>query len=96
MENLAKEILDLNSVWEQANKSIIADNLERILAERFPDCQQQTKRIEKLAEITGSKKDSVYAWLNHGRTNVKTPLLKLCVIAAALEINIYEFLKNER
>lgn len=89
-ENIAKEVLKINDLWENTNKEIITENVGYFLCSKFPGCQTYKQKIEKLEEITGSKEDTVYAWLNRSRTNVKIPLLKLCKIAADLDVNIEE------
>ena len=49
--------------------------------------------MDKLIDITKSKKDSIYSWLNRSRENVKVPLLKLCMLAVALDVNVSDFLE---
>lgn len=91
MEN-AKNILELNKLWNDADSNTIADNVEDVLA----SCGYGTfaSRMEKLVTITNSSKHAVYAWLNHGRTNVKIPFLKLCMIADALNTDITKLLSG--
>lgn len=89
-ENIAKEVLNINDLWENTNKEIITENVEYFLCSKFPECQAYKPKMKKLEEITGSKKDTIYAWLNRSRTNVKIPLLKLCKIATDLDVNIEE------
>ena len=90
--NDAKNILELNKLWDEADSNTIADNVEDLLISygynTFSD------RMEKLVTITNSSKHAVYAWLNHGRTNVKIPFLKLCMIADALNTNIIKLLNE--
>ena len=50
-------------------------------------------KVEKISEITGSKPDTVFAWFNRGRPNVKVPFLKLCKIADYLGSDVAEFFK---
>ena len=92
--NLAAQIIELNAKWEAIEKNKLAENIENCLADKFPECVTYTTRLDKLVEITGSKKDSVYAWINRGRSNVKAPFLKVCTIAAALDVDIYELLRE--
>lgn len=92
--NLAAQILELNAKWETIDKIKLAENIENYLAIKFPDCVTYSTRLDKLVEITGSKRDSVYAWINRGRSNVKAPFLKVCAIAAALDVDIYELLRE--
>lgn len=84
--NDAKNILELNKLWNEADSNTIADNVEDVLVSCGYDTF--TCRMEKLVEITNSSKHAVYAWLNHGRTNVKIPFLKLCMIADELNTDI--------
>ena len=90
---LSKEYLELTEIWNNTTKDVIVRNVERFLIIVFPECENFTSRQYKLMEITGSKKDAVYAWLNNGRSNVKVPLYKLCMIAAELNVDVMEFLK---
>lgn len=93
--NFAAQILELNRAWEETDKITIAENIETQLAAHDPTCNNYTKRLETLIELTGSKKESVYAWLNRGRLNVKAPMLKVCAIAAALDIDVYDLLRRK-
>lgn len=94
MNNFASQVLELNAAWEAIDKITLAENIEKYLAEKHPDCTTYTKRLEMLVEITGGKKESVYAWINRGRSNVKAPMLKVCAIAAALDIDVFDLLKQ--
>lgn len=89
----AKEILDLNDLWINANGNAIADNVEEILIKKGMTISY--KRLEELAKITNSSKHATYAWFNRGRENVKIPFLKLCMIANTLNVDINELLKEE-
>ncbi len=91
--NFAAKVLELNQQWETIDKISLAENIERHLEQIYPNCNTYTARLEKLIEITGSKKESAYAWINRGRTNVKAPMLKVCAIAAALDIDVFDLLK---
>lgn len=91
---MANEYLKLTEVWEKASKEAIAENVRKFLEEKNPECQNSFNAIwQKLMDITGSKKHTVYAWLNKSRNDVKIPLLKLCMIADELDVDIFEFLK---
>ncbi len=94
-DNFATKILKLNERWEDTDKVIIADNIEYYLSKTYLDCETSfNAKWEKLMEITGCKKQAVYAWLNRSRDNVKVPLLKLCQIAAAMGIDVENFLEK--
>ena len=93
MENFAYEYLMLNKQWEDTDKITIAENVEKYINEKIEDCTTWNIRVQKIAEITDSKTDTVYAWLNRGRTRVKVPFLKLCKIADYLKVDVSEFLK---
>lgn len=94
--NFAEKILKLNEQWERTDKVIIADNIEYYLSKTYPNCETSfNAKWEKLMEITGCKKQTVYAWLNRSRDNVKVPLIKLCQIAAAMNIDVEKFLNSE-
>lgn len=89
-KNIAAEILNINELWEGADKVTIAENVEYFLCQKFPECKAYKIKMEKLEEITGSRRDSIYAWINRSRGRVKVPLLKLCKIALALNVDIKE------
>ena len=82
----AKEILDLNKLWQDADSDTILDNVEQLLTAN--GCETFTDRWKKLVDITDSTKYAVYAWLNRGRKDVKIPFLKLCMISDTYKINI--------
>lgn len=94
-KKFATEVLQFNNQWENTSKSVIADNVEKYLYIKYPKCQTSFNiKMEKLKEITKSKQQTVYAWLNRSRENVKVPLLKLCMLAVALDVNVENFLEK--
>lgn len=94
-KSLAARILSANKQWEQTCKATIAENVEQYLYAKFPECKTSYKvKMEKLQEISGSQKNTVYAWVNRSREDVKVPFLKLCKIAKALDVDIEDMLKE--
>lgn len=94
-KEFAKQVLQFNSQWESTNQSIIADNVEKYLYIKFPECLGNwSTKVSVISEMTKSKKDTVYAWLNRGRENVKVPLLKLCMLAVEFDVSVEEFFKE--
>ena len=89
-KNIAEEILNINELWENTDKITMAENVEYFLCLKYPECKAYKAKMKRLEEITGSQKDSVYAWINRSRGRVKVPLLKLCKIALALNVDIKE------
>lgn len=89
--NKAKMILDLNHRWNETDSNSISDNVEQLLEEK--SCDTFASKLEKLVEITGSSEHAVYAWLNHGRKNVKIPFLKVCKIAMEYNVDVERFLE---
>ena len=89
-----KNILELNKLWNEAGSNTIADNVEEMLENNGKTSYKA--KIETLGEITNSSKHAVYAWLNHGRTNVKIPFLKLCMIADAFNISVIQLLSKNK
>lgn len=77
--NEGKDILMLNELWGNTDSDTITNNVMQLLENN--GCKSFKERWQKLSEITGSNKYAVHAWLNHGRSNVKIPFLKLCTIA---------------
>lgn len=95
-DNIAAQMLTYNNLWEKTDKSVIANNVEKYLYRKHPECSGAFEiKMNKLEEITGSKRQTVYAWLNRSRERVKVPFLKLCVIAIALDVDIADLLKAE-
>lgn len=93
-KQFAAQVLQFNSQWENTNQSIIADNVEKYLYAKYPECKESYNvKMDKLIDITKSKKDSIYSWLNRSRENVKVPLLKLCMLAVAFDVNVNNFLE---
>lgn len=90
--NDAKNVLELNELWNKLDSNTIADNVEAALEQ--DGWTSFGSKMEKLSEITNSSRHAVYAWLNHGRTNVKIPFLKLCMIADALNTDITKLLSG--
>lgn len=94
-KQFAAQVLQFNSQWENTNQSVIADNVEKYLYAKYPECKESyNAKMDKLIDITKSKKDSIYSWLNRSRENVKVPLLKLCMLAVALDVNVSDFLET--
>lgn len=94
-KSLAARILSANKQWEQTSKATIAENVEQYLYVKFPECKTSYKvKMEKLQEISGSQKNTVYAWVNRSREDVKVPFIKLCKIAKALDVDIEDMLKE--
>lgn len=61
-KSLAARILSANKQWEQTSKATIAENVEQYLYAKFPECKTSYKvKMEKLQEISGSQKNTVYA-----------------------------------
>lgn len=94
-KSLAARILSANKQWEQTSKATIAENVEQYLYAKFPESKTSYKvKMEKLQDISGSQKNTVYAWVNRSREDVKVPFLKLCKIAKALDVDIEDMLKE--
>lgn len=92
-KKLAERIIETNSLWERTNKSVIADNVERYLYAKYPESQKSYKaKMEKMQEISGLKKDTVYAWVNRSREEAKVPFIKLCALAVDLGVDIEDML----
>lgn len=92
-KTLAAKILSLNKLWEQTDKVTIAKNVEEYLCTKYPECKTAHNiKMERLQEISGSQKNTVYAWVNRSRKDIKVPFLKLCKIADALDIDVKDML----
>jgi hypothetical protein len=85
-KKIASKILALERLWQETDSSVISGIIETEMLSR--GYMTPGARLNKLMEITDSKRHAVYAWLNRGRENVKIPFLKLCMIADKLNIDI--------
>ena len=86
-------ILEYNDLWDSTDKSVMADNVEKFIVKKFPECAQTFEaRWKKLVEISGSKSQTVFAWLNRSRKDVKIPFFKLCKISVALDVDLDDLL----
>lgn len=95
METDARNYINLTELWEQADKSVVINNIERIFGDsKTLKRNKDGTRINTLSEITFIDKNTVRAWMNQSRTNVKIPLLKLCMIAEALNIDVKVLLSD--
>ena len=89
----AAKILKLNRLWKELDSDVIMNNVEVVLS--LKGYKSFSERTEKLAEITNSKLQTVYAWINRGRMDVKVPFIKLCMIANALNVDIEKLLSTD-
>lgn len=90
--NLAKEIIKAADYWQQADKETLTNNILKLLHNNGYDTF--TKKWKRLCEITDSGKQTVYAWLNGSRQNVKIPFLKLCMVASEYKVDLYDLLNG--
>lgn len=69
----ANDILCLFHKWEDIDKVTLTENIEKELVQRgFNELNQ---RISKINDITKSNYNTIFAWLNKSRLNVKIPFL---------------------
>lgn len=89
----AKVVLTLEDKWQQTDKVFITERVEQYLPLKYPECAERYEaRAESLMKIAGVGYHTACAWLNRSRTNVKIPLLKLCMIAENLGVDVNTFL----
>lgn len=89
----AQEILDLHKLWKEADANTLADKISNVLIDEGIDAFYD--RLDKLAKITDTSSDAAYAWLNHGRENVKIPFHKLCKFAAYYHLDLENLLRTK-
>lgn len=94
-EPITNEFLSLTGKWEKASPKTIAGNTEKQLTQKYPECRVHSVMYNKLSDMTGSSKHTVYAWFNQSRGNVKIPLVKLCMIAENLRVDVQDFLMED-
>ena len=92
--SVAAEYIALNEIWNNTSKETIVVNVIKYITQSFPECDTSTAQQKRIAEITDSKIHTVYAWINLSREQVKIPLLKLCVIADTLNVDIMKLLEK--
>lgn len=85
-----ERILELQKKYAETDKSVIAANVKRMIQAHYPD-KNYSDVVSVLTET--QKKDTVYAWFNLSRKDVKIPFLKLCMIVASMDTTMEEMLK---
>lgn len=77
------------------DKSVVLDNLEQYLgkSETLAAQRSNSRRIA-LENITGANRNTINAWMNRSRTNVKIPLVSLCKLAEYLDVDVLELMKS--
>ena len=90
--SLARDYIELTELWENTDKDFMIDNIERIIG------HPTSKDIDYLAKITNVSNHTVLAWFNRSRSNVKIPLIKLCILADYFNVDVRRFfiLQNKR
>lgn len=96
MKNLAEEFIKYESMHRNTDKTVISSNVLKYVDKKYPFCEGiQNRELDILAEITGENRQTVWAWANKSRQNVKVPFLKLCKICTLLDVDITEMLEPE-
>ena len=95
-ESIAKEYLMLTNSWYEADSEVISKNVERYMIEKHPECKVRQAMYKKLSRLTGLSVHTVYAWMNKSRNKIKIPLDKLCFIAVSLQIDVEQFLLEDK
>lgn len=95
--SIAKIYIDLTQLFETTSKDFIIDNLERIFGYsqtyRKRRSRESVDRVSLLAEVTDTGNiETVRAWFNRSRDNVKIPLLKLCRVSEYAKVDIIDIL----
>ena len=88
---IATEILYLEKEWNEMDSMALTENVKALLHHQGYTTYKE--RLNILMEITGLTKFAVAAWMNHSRTNVKIPFLKVCQIADHFQMDLYMILK---
>lgn len=85
-----ERILELQKKYADTDKAVIAANVKRMVQAHYPD-KSYSDVVSALTETP--KKDTIYAWFNMSRKDVKIPFLKLCMIVASMDTTMEEMLK---
>lgn len=89
----AKSILMLQNLRDRISKNALIDNIEYYLYKKYPRCEYSfVEKIGTVAELTGDKFETAYAWFNRSRKNAKIPFIKLCRLAAGLNVDVAKLL----
>lgn len=92
--SLAKDYIELTELWENTDKAFVIDNIERLIG--YPvRGHKNAMRINTLAKVANATNHTVVAWLNRSRTNVKIPLIKLCMLADYFNVDIRAILSQK-
>lgn len=88
---LAEEYIYLNNLWEDADKDVVLDNIERVFGD-IKEPPNKDNTLKSIMKITGTSYYAVYAWFNRSRENVKVPLLKLCELSEGIHVDVLDLL----
>lgn len=99
MENMsvAKQYIELTRLFEEAEKGFVTDNIERLFG--YTQTYQGSRNNERVTAISIASEtqnvDTIRAWTNRSRGNVKIPLYKLCKIAESKQISVVDLLTKK-
>lgn len=94
-ETLAREYINLTDLWENTDKNIVISNIERVFGEaKESQRRKDSTKLKALAKMADVGIHTAVAWTNHSRQEVKIPLLRLCMIADCLKIDVRKLLTD--
>lgn len=77
------------------DKNIVINNIEKYYGTTEELLMHHSnKRQVRVMEICGCERHSYYAWFNRSRTNVKIPLIALCKLAVAADVDVFDLMSD--
>ena len=81
----------------ETDKNIVIDNIETFYktSEELLARHDNSRQV-RIRELCGCALQTYYAWFNRSRTNVKIPLLSMCLIAEDSNMDIFYFFEKHK
>ena len=91
--NSAEIYIRAYNMQYNTDKNIVVDNLEKYYGTTEELLlHHSNKRQVKVMEICECTQYSYYSWFNRSRTNVRIPLLALCKLAVAADVDVFDLM----
>lgn len=95
-DDLAALYIEGYDLQYNTGKCIVLDNLELYLGKSETlAAQRSSLRRLTLESITGANRNTINAWMNRSRLNVKIPLVSLCKLAKYLDVDVLDLMKKK-
>ena len=79
------------------DKEIVICNLEKYYGSSEEIlAHHSNERQKKIMDICGCTVSVYYSWFNRSRKNVRIPLISLCQLAVAADVDIFDLFENQK